>query len=189
MIRHGESEDNVKKVYGSDFSKLSAKGIEQVKLARENLKEFTYERVYYSPLTRTQETLHYLDLQGIEDIRIRELNFGIFSGRNYKEIEKLFPEESKRWNEDLYGYVIPKGESLMENYTRVKKFLKYIIEKDEDVLLITHAGVIRLILSWVFDNPEYFFKFKVKNASINIVSLEEDFKYIKRLNYDPRIPS
>lgn len=187
MIRHGQSEDNVKKVYGSDLSRLSKEGIEQVKAARDNLREFSYEEVYYSPLTRTQETLEYLDLEGIGDYRIRELDFGIFSGKNHREIEELYPEETKMWNEDLYNYEIPKGESLMANYKRTKDFLEEIIEKNEDVLLVTHAGVIRLILSWVFDEPEYFFKFKVENASINVVAIEENYKYIKQLNYKPRI--
>lgn len=189
MIRHGESEDNVAKVYGRDETKLTQRGIGQVKLARENLKDFSYSKVYYSPLTRTRQTLNYLGLEGTEEWRIRELNFGKFSGKNYKEIEREFPEESKMWNEDLYGYILPEGESLKQNYKRVKEFLKELIEKDEDVLLVTHAGIIRLIFSWVFDNMEYFFKFKVENASINIVSIEDNYKYIKKLNYNPRILS
>lgn len=186
MVRHGESEDNVKRVYGSDFSKLSLKGVEQVKMAKENLKNFSYKRVYYSPLTRTKETLQYLELEGRKDWRIRELDFGIFAGKNYEEIQELFPEEVMMWNENQYNYVIPQGESLIQNYERVKEFLEEIIEEDEDVLLVTHAGVIRLVFSWVFDNPEYFFKFKVKNASINIVSIEDSYKYIKLLNYNPK---
>lgn len=189
MIRHGESEDNVKRVYGSDFSKLSQKGIEQVKVAKESLKEFPYEKIYYSPLTRTKETLDYLGLKGIEDLRIRELNFGLFAGKNHGQVEKSFPKEFKMWNDDIYNYIIPQGESLIQNYERVKDFLEEIIKEDKDVLLVTHGGVIRLILSWVFDNPEYFFKFKVDNASINIVAIEDNYKYIKKLNQNPRISS
>lgn len=187
MIRHGESEDNVKEIYGSDDTQLSQKGIEQVRLARENLKDFSYEKVYYSPLRRTQQTLDYLGLEGIGDWRIREFDFGVFSGKNYKEIVELFPEETKMWDRDPYNYTIPQGDSLMGNYRRVKDFLEEIVNKDEDVLLVTHAGVIRLIFSWVFDNPEYFFKFKVTNASISIVSIEDNYKYIKQVNYNPRV--
>lgn len=187
MIRHGESYDNINKVYGSDETQLSQRGIEQIKIAKENLKKFSYDKVYYSPLVRTTETLKHLNLRGTDDIRIRELNFGVFAGKNHKEVEEKFPKEFKMWNEDIFRYSIPKGESLLENYERVKEFLKEIIIKDEDVLLVTHAGVIRLIFSWVFDNPEYFFKFKVTNGSINVVSIEDDYKFIKKLNYNPRI--
>lgn len=189
MIRHGQSKDNVAKVYGTDDTILSKKGIEQVKIAKENLRGFYYSKVYYSPLIRTKQTLKCLGLEGTADLRIRELNFGIFSGKNFKEVEEKFPKESKQWNEDLYKYIIPEGESLVQNYQRVKDFLQEIIKKDEDVLLVTHAGVIRLILSWVFDDIEYFFKFKVENASINVVSIEDNYKYIKKINYNPRIPS
>lgn len=189
MIRHGESHDNVNKVYGSDETSLSKRGINQIKKAKENLKEFSYDKVYYSPLVRTTETLEHLDLEGEADIRIRELNFGIFAGKDYKTIEKEFPKKFKMWNEDIFNYSIPNGESILENYKRVKDFLEDIIKKDEDVLLVTHAGVIRLVFSWVFENPEYFFKFKVTNGSINIVSVEEDYKFIKKINYNPRIKS
>lgn len=189
MVRHGESHDNLNKVYSRDETNLTKKGIEQIEMAKENLKDFSYKRVYYSPLVRTEETLKFLELEGIDDIRIRELDFGIFAGKNHEEVEEAFPEEFEMWNKDIYGYSIPEGESLLENYERLKDFLEDIIKKDENVLLVTHAGVIRLIFSWVFDNPEYFFKFKVTNGSINIVSIEDNYKYIKKINYNPRIKS
>lgn len=189
MMRHGESNDNVDRVYGSDETSLSKRGVEQIKIAKESLEKFTYARVYYSPLVRTSQTLEHLELEGTPDIRIRELNFGIFAGKNHEEILRDFPKEFKMWNDDIYRYKIPEGESLIENYQRVEDFLQDIIEKDEDVLLVTHAGVIRLILSWVFDNPQYFFKFKVTNGSINIVTIEDNYKYIKKINYNPRIKS
>ena len=187
MIRHGESEDNVSRVFGTFDSPLSKKGIEQIKVTKENLKEFDYNRVYYSPFIRTIETLNRLELMGIPEERIGEYNFGIFSGKTNSIIEEEFPLEYTQWVDSPNDYIIPQGESLQLVYTRVKEFLEEILKKDENILLITHAGVIRLALCWIFDNMDYFFRFKVDNGSINIISIDDGYKFIKKLNYSPRL--
>lgn len=183
MIRHGESEDNIQRIFSRDDTKLTEKGIEQIEETKELLKKFKYDRVYYSPLKRTVETLGILGLTGIEEIKIREINFGIFTGKTFEEISEIYPDETKSWLGDTQQYIIPQGESLLDVYNRVKRFLEEISKYDENILLVTHDCVIRLALSWIFDNPDYFFKFKVDNGSINIVSIDEGFKYIKKLNY------
>ncbi|NLW39883.1 MAG: histidine phosphatase family protein [Tissierellia bacterium] len=69
-------------------------------------------------------------------------------------------------------------------YERVTSFLEEILNKGEDTLLVCHAGVIRIALSWVFDNLDYYFKFRVENGSVNVISIDESgFKYIEKANY------
>ncbi len=184
MIRHGESEDNVLKVFGTFDSPLSDKGVEQIKNTRNALKEFDYSKVYYSPFIRTVQTLDILELEGIEEKRIGEYDFGIFSGMNNKMIEEKYPEKYKLWNENPTDYIIEDGESISIAYKRISEFLEEIVEKDESVVLVTHAGVIRLAFCWMFNNLDYFFKFKVDNGSINIISIDENnFKFVERSNY------
>lgn len=187
MIRHGESEANVSKIFGTKQSPLSKKGIEQIKVTKENLKEFKFDKVYYSPFVRTVETLNNLGLEGIPDNRIAEYNFGIFTGKTYLDIEEEFPEDYKAWIDDPTDYIIRDGESLRLVYQRLTDFLKEAIEQDEDILLVTHAGVIRLALCWIFDDIDYFFKFKVDNGSINIISIDDGYKFIKKMNYSPSL--
>ena len=185
MIRHGETEDNIKRVYSRDDTCLTPKGIEQIENIKKEMKDLTFSRTYYSPLTRTKETIDHLRLEGIAEERIQEVDFGIFKGMDYKTILKEYPKETKKWTNDYMGYRIPEGESLEEVYKRLESFLEDLIEKDENVLLITHEGIIRLVCCWVFDNIDYVFKFKADNTSINIVSIVDDFKYIEKLNYKP----
>lgn len=188
MIRHGESEDNVSKIFGTFGSPLSKKGIEEIKITKENLQEFEFKSVYCSPFTRTVETLEHLDLTGTMDKRIGEYDFGIFSGKSNSMIEEEYPLEYEEWIEDPNDYIIREGESLRIVYNRVKEFLEEKVDKGEDTLLVTHAGVIRLALCWVFDDIDYFFKFKVENGSINIISIDDEgYKFIKKLNYSPRL--
>lgn len=182
MVRHGESEDNVLKVFSRDETKLTKLGIEQIQNAREIVRKYDFKRVYYSPLTRTNETLQHLELEGIEEERIREISFGIFAGLSYEDLVEKYPEESKLWVDDPYTYNMLDGESINMVYERLVNFLEYVTEKDEDVVLVTHEGIIRLICAWVFDDPSLFFKFKADNGSISIVTVEGDIKYIKKLN-------
>ncbi|MGJ0845881.1 histidine phosphatase family protein [Tissierella praeacuta] len=184
MIRHGESEDNIQRIFSRDDTSLTEKGIMQIKDTKELLKKFSYDKVYYSPLRRTVETLENLELEGTEDLRIREINFGIFTGKTFEEISRIYPNETKLWLDDTQNYIIPKGESILGVYSRISEFLEEISRQDENILLITHDCVIRLALSWIFDNPDYFFRFKVDNGSINIISIDEGYKYIKKLNYN-----
>src|SRR5699024_7087496 len=120
-----------------------------------------YEEIYYSPLKRTVETLHHLGLEGKAEARIKEINFGIFTGKTIEEISDIYPKESKSWIDDINNYKIPQGESLPNVYERVSGFLEKLYKLEKNVLLITHDSVIRLALCWAFDNPEYFFQFKV----------------------------
>lgn len=183
MIRHGETEDNINKIYSRDTTGLTQKGIEELKNTRKLIRYLNFSKVYYSPLNRTRQTMTQLELEGEVESRIQEADFGIFKGLDYKSILNNYPHETKMWTDDWIHYTIPEGESLEEVYKRVESFLKELIEKDEDVILITHEGIIRLACCWIFDNIEYFFKFKADNGSINILSIVDDYKYIEKLNY------
>lgn len=183
MIRHGESEDNLSRVLSNYDTRLTENGINQIKRTKDFLKNYDFKKVYYSPLKRTDETRKYLELEGLKEPRIREIDFGIFTGYRYDEFSNIYPEEAKLWVEDPYTYDVPKGESINTLYKRVVSFLEEVINQDENILLITHEGIIRAICSWVFDEPKYFFKFKANNGSLSIISVEEGYKYIKKLNF------
>lgn len=164
FIRHGETEENIKKVYSRKEVSLSAKGKEEILKLKSNIRSLHFEKVYVSPLKRTKQTLELLGLKGIEDRRIQEYDFGIFAGKSYEDILKSYPEETNLWTTDHINYEIPKGESFKSFYFRVSDFLEEICKKEnQNILVVTHEGVIRAALCWVFDNIEYFYKFNIGN--------------------------
>ena len=184
LIRHGQTEDNVERIFSTKDTKLTEKGKEQIKKTKTFVDTLSFDRVYVSPLRRAMETMEILGLEGEKEERIKEVDFGLFEGNTYEEIKEKFPEETKQWDEDYINYVTPKGESIKLAYDRVTSFLEEISKKDEDVVLVCHDGVTRIALSWVFDNLDYFFKFKIQNGSVNIISIDEyGFKYIEKTNY------
>lgn len=182
LLRHGETVDNIKKVYSRDNTWLTDKGKAEIIAAKESLEELHYEDVYCSPFARTIETMELLSLEGMMESRIQEMDFGIFKGSTFKEISKLYPKETSQWIEDPINYRIPEGENVLDVYARIEGFLEELIKKDRNALLICHDGVIRSILSWIFDQPEYLFRFRVDNGSITIITIDADYKYIKKLN-------
>lgn len=183
LLRHGETEDNIKKIFGRSDTKLSSRGKLEVARLKEEINEIGNIKIYNSPLDRIYETMEILEIVGEEVDLLKEYNFGIFTGYNYKEILELYPEETQAWTNNPLEYNIPKGDSLEEKYKLLSNFLDSLVKKDEDVLIVAHAGIIQLAMCWVFDNLKFFYKFKVDTASLSKININGDFKYIDYLNF------
>ena len=183
MIRHGESEDNAARVLSRDFTMLTETGIKQIESTKDLLKYYEFDKVICSPLKRTIQTMEILGLSGELDDRIREMNWGIFTGLTYDAYSEKFPVEASTWNRDPFNYEIPGGESIMKTYQRVKKFLDEVSQGKDNILAVTHEGIIRLACTWVIDNPNAFFRFKAGNGSISVITVDEGYKMIRQLNH------
>lgn len=179
MVRHGQTKDNLKGVYSDSNVGLSKVGQNEILKLKEKLDLYTFEEVYFSPYARTRESFELLGLNGEADDRIKETNFGIFTGKTYEDICIEYPKESLDWFNDYINYRIPGGESLIDMYERIEDFIR---DLKSDTLIVTHEGVIRSILAWVFNETEYFYKFKIQNASISQVIIGEDYKIISKIS-------
>lgn len=182
LLRHGETLDNISKVFGRDDTVLSEAGKKEVLNIKEILDSYNYEYVYNSPLLRVKQTMELLDIKGEDRQELKEYDFGIFTGYTYKEILKNYPEETKAWIKNPLRYEIPEGDNLEDKFNQLSDFLNEISLKDENVLLVAHAGIIQLAMCWAFDNLDYFYKFKVDTASISVITVRKKFKYINQLN-------
>ena len=85
LLRHGETAYNVDHRYqGVTDIPLSPAGLAALKQA-----DFSPKTVYVTPLKRTKQTAEIL-FPAAEYIPVNdlgEMNFGVFEGRNYKEME------------------------------------------------------------------------------------------------------
>ncbi|EYE89255.1 hypothetical protein Q428_03780 [Fervidicella metallireducens AeB] len=183
FIRHGRTEINKKGCYlGAIDDELSFEGKNEIKNLNNYLKEIEFDAVYVSPLKRAKQTIELLEKSYSIDERLREINFGIFDGLHYREIEKKYPIEYSWWTRDYINYKIPEGESLSELFGRVEDFIKDVSYKHKRVLAVTHGGVIRCAMSLVFGSKEHFYKFQVNHGTVNIISVDNGYMYIKALN-------
>lgn len=184
LVRHGETYDNFNNFYsGKSDCSLSEKGIVETKKLKPFIERYNINYCISSPLKRAIETANILFNGEINiDERIREMDFGIFEGLTYEEALEKYPVEVNSWNDDYINYKISEGESLIEVYERCTDFLEDIQKHKGNVLVVTHGGVIRCILSYVFGNPKFFFKFKVDNSSITILENSDEYYFLKGLN-------
>lgn len=178
LIRHGESELNKNKVYfGALDSPLTEDGVEQISLLKNNLPD--YDFIYSSPLKRARksaEILNFKNLSIIEDIRLKELNFGIFEGLSYCEILENYPHEAQKWKNEGINYIFPRGNSILDLEKSTISFVDEIKNSNKTFLLVTHFGVINAILShYISDNINSFWKYKSELASMTILEFYDSF--------------
>jgi alpha-ribazole phosphatase len=190
FVRHGETECNKSKFYyGKMDISITQEGIVQAKKVSQILKNVNFNRVYVSEMKRTEQTakaiLDNRKCSMTKDSRINERNFGVFEGKSYDEIKKKFPEKWELWCEDWKNTVPQEGESYIQFYSKVKDFMDDILKlKDDNILIVTHSGVIRSIYCYILDNNlDFFWKFGSKNGDITLVKYEYENLYIDSISH------
>jgi alpha-ribazole phosphatase len=120
---------------------------------------------------------------------LREINAGSWEGRRYADV--MTEEQayfSKRMS-DPVRVLFPGGENLMMLKKRVKKRMDRIIKahEGENILIVSHAGVIRtILLSYLGISLKNFFKFEIDFASLSVLRIFEDGNVtLKQLNTLP----
>ncbi len=114
---------------------------------------FSYDAVYSSDLLRCTQTLEHLGYtDAIIDSRLREVRFKEqFEGKNFDEIEQMgsytpdFLESQERWHDFVCE------EPIGTFRSRIESFLGEL-PADQNILICTHAGTIREILSLLCPN-------------------------------------
>lgn len=183
ITRHGQTKWNIEgRMQGTKNSNLTEQGKKEALNLGNSLKNIKIEYIYTSPLTRANETA--LLIRGEKDIpveiyeNLKEMNFGIWEGMHSDDIVKAYgAEHYKFWNEP-HLYTPIDGETFEAFLKRIQNALNDIINqnKGENILLVTHAVVIKAIYTIVkgyklkdFWNPPY-----INNTCITILDCNED---------------
>ena len=150
LIRHGRTEANERHLYcGSTDLPLSDAGREELKQLRYDMKNV---RFLTSGMKRTNETLRILfgDAPYEVDPRFREIDFGIFEMHSYEELKDT--TDYQIWlTGDNEANIPPNGESGVQMRRRV---LEALADLKEDTCIITHGGVIAIIMEYLFPNED-----------------------------------
>jgi len=141
LMRHGEAESNLFKISSSNYKHnhhVTEKGKKETLNSLKKLKGI--DLIFSSDFVRAKETAQiaakYFKIKKvIYDKRLREINTGIFDGKNEKEYHSYFSSL-----EEKFYKTPPKGENLTELKKRVSKFLYEIDRKytHKNILIITH---------------------------------------------------
>lgn len=98
--------------------------------------------LWSSPLRRCLDLARLLHPEPLVDERLAEMDFGHWEGQPWDAIPR---GELDAWAADVAGYAPPGGESPRAVLARVQAFMANLAV--EEAVLVTHAGVIRLLLA------------------------------------------
>jgi isoleucyl-tRNA synthetase len=159
LLRHGESEKNIKHVFASglDTYPLTGQGRRQAAQAARRLRRQKIDLIVSSEILRAKETAEIvaqdLGAELIFDRRLNELKAGEFEGR--ADNDALAKENLQRWQND-YSWPYPGGESAGQVLFRMQEVYRELNSKYENknILLVSHEDTLRALLGWALNYRE-----------------------------------
>jgi len=159
---------------------MSAKGRQQIEIVADFLATTGITTIISSPLGRCLESARIigrkLQLRPGVDRNFAEINLGAWDGRKREEIKAQLPTEYAARGRDLQNFRPPGGESFQDLQDRAwPAFAATLKEHDNPSAIITHAGVIRVIIS------------KLQSTSLNdLLAIGQDYGCINIFCADER---
>jgi broad specificity phosphatase PhoE len=153
LVRHGQKQEGQNRFSRGQYDPhLTSLGEQQADLAGRRLAGLPLQAIFCSDLARTVQTAEiinrHLGLPLLRRPELREIHMGDWEG---VALEKLAEEQDAcflAWQEHTQDLPYPNGESGADVLSRMLSLLAEISKQDmQDVLLVTHGGVIRVLAS------------------------------------------
>jgi broad specificity phosphatase PhoE len=178
------------RVQGHVETSLSDAGRRQAGQTRVRLAGAPFTAAYASDLPRCMETAQLvLDSRPVPlrtAPELRELFYGLWEGRSYREIQKEEPERFAAMMADPLTFAPPEGEGLAELMLRVGRFVTATREAhapEETLLVVGHQGSLRALLLTVLELPlSHFWRFGLRAASVSVLDVRRDGAILEEWN-------
>ncbi len=180
LIRHGEPVGG-KRYRGHTDDPLSEKGWLQMRSAIAD--QHPWDAVVCSPLSRCRAFARELAARHAlpchDDPRFMEINFGEWEGCTAEELMKDDSQALYRFWSDPLNNTPPGAEALADFEARVISGWNEMLKNyaKQHVLLVGHAGVIRMIIRHVLDMPlDRMFRLQMALAGISRIEVDGEGK-------------
>jgi probable phosphoglycerate mutase len=192
LLRHGQIETaaNEKRFIGQIDLPLSAVGKAQAAYWQSYLATLSFGAVVASPLSRCLETARIVaggkcEIRTISELR--EIGLGQWEGMPISEVKRRWPDAYRQRGLDMAGFRPPDGENFLDLKKRVVPAFETTVEKSvSPVLVVTHAGVIRMLLCHILGMPiENLFRINLGYGALALVELNTGGYRIQALNLLP----
>lgn len=155
LVRHTSPAVAVGQCYGQLDCGLTKNATAEMARTKELFSQYTKPnvKIYSSPLKRCALLAQHLadNEEPTYEERLKELHFGDWEGKAWDSVKD---ERYHFWFQDFANRRPPNGESLLDLYSRVEEFKEELMIKgEEQVVLVTHSGVIRCFLRMVMQFP------------------------------------
>ena len=189
MMRHGETSWNKEKRYqGMTDIDLCEAGINQALCARDRFKNIALDKIYSSPLKRAMDTAKFIaedkQLDIVSEDCFREIHFGEWEGMTVPELTEKYKDEYSNFIKEPHIYGFPGEKHVDEVIKRLKPGIDKMIENDDgNVLVVSHGGIIRLMIMYIMglDNS-WFTKMWINNTGISIIEIKRDRRLLLTVN-------
>jgi broad specificity phosphatase PhoE len=180
LVRHGETEwsRDLRHTGRTDIP-LTEAGREQAKILRGPLSQWTFARVYTSPLSRARETCELAGLGERAEVTdaLLEWDYGEYEGITTKEIREKRPD----WF--LWRDGCPGGETSEDVGARVDPLVAELKSAEGDVALFAHGHILRVLSArWLGLPPQDGKLLALSTATLSVLGYERETEVIRRWN-------
>ena len=152
LIRHTKVETDISVCYGQTDVGLADTYMDEFNVIKSKIENLNELKFYSSPLKRCQMLANFLSEGNYTtDNRLKEINLGDWEMKTWEFVqENLF----LNWTGDYANVTSPNGESFKDLYDRSSSFYDEVTtNKDQDIAIVAHMGVVRAILAYVLEMP------------------------------------
>lgn len=179
LVRHGETDWNkAGRMQGRIEVDLNLFGFKQAHLCAKRLKPIPFDMAFTSPQSRAFQTAELLvkphDIRLEAHPALQEIHLGKWEGLTWSEVRRQHRGLNDDLSKDRQMAKIHGGESYEEVLKRSMDFMNRIAKLPmEHVLIVSHAGVIKMLLSHVMGLPiEKRGNFHISNTGISIIECD-----------------
>lgn len=177
LLRHGECQGGV--IFrGQTDSPLTSAGAALMRQQLSTLSQSSVSNLVTSPAQRcAQPARQWAQQQGIACHTLNafaEINFGEWEGRTVDDVAHTEPELLEQFLRDPASFTPPKAETLLAFQRRVVGAWTEMLShyKGQAIVVVTHGGVIRLILAHILGMPlRPLSHLQVPHGCLSLVSL------------------
>lgn len=194
LIRHGQTNWNIEgRIQGKTDIPLNETGLRQAELLAKGMRNRDIAAVYSSPLLRARQTAEILAREKalpVEEIPgLREVDFGLWEGKTWEEIEAEYPRDFHRWEENPALGMPTGGETVDCCKERCRRAVERILAEESgrmaageaqlhpgtpDVAVVAHGGILVHVADYLLRNQKEKKEIIVKNASISVVEYDRN---------------
>ena len=182
LIRHGQTLWNQEgKIQRKTDIPLNDEGRKQAGLLAEAMENRPVGAVYSSPLKRAFETASCVaEQKGLSVVSLdglREVDFGLWEGMTWKEIEKNYHEDFVLWDKNPAEHTPTGGEKREDCAARCAKAMEQILAKTpagQDAAVVAHGGILVFAALWLTRKSQEKNEIIVKNASITTIEYDRE---------------
>ncbi len=150
------------------------------------LENIAFDHCFSSPLTRCRQSLDLLDIACTYTVeeQLKEIDFGDWEGKNLDDIYANDRAGFDRWLKESMNFTFPAGESIHDFTDRVGEWFTKLTEKEfENVLIVSHSGVLRVGLCRLTGIPvDKYQCFSMSEGRVSKLCYQYDAAIIAYLN-------